>query len=80
MVFNLEKDKTDPKKFSEYRKAAKTITFGILYGQGIKTLSHNLGITEADCRELQNKFKQSIEGYAELLEGLTQKLNDRKIT
>lgn len=42
----------DSPEFKVYRKNAKSVVFGLIYGIGARTLSIQLGITEEDAKEL----------------------------
>ena len=61
-VFNVdEKDVT-----KEMRYKAKSVNFGIIYGQGAFGLAENLGIARAEAKEIIENYKKqfpSIQGY-----------------
>src|SRR5687767_5142358 len=61
-VYNVdEKDVT-----KEMRYKAKSVNFGIIYGQGAFGLADNLGITRAEAREIIDNYKKqfsSIQKY-----------------
>ena len=78
MVFGLDKETADPELFDARRDVAKGITFGIVYGQGIPSLSKKLGIPEDECRQLMQKFKNGISGFEKLSSGLMRILYDRQ--
>jgi DNA polymerase I len=44
----------------DYRKKAKAIVFGILYGGTAYLLQHRLGISEAEANDFLNKFKKGL--------------------
>jgi len=52
------------------RKAAKSIGFGLLYGEGIKKLAHTLGVDENRARELIEMFfapYPNVRNYIDLM-------------
>jgi DNA polymerase-1 len=46
------------------RKAAKIITFGILFGQGIPAIAAEIGATEEEAQGFQDKFFSQMTGVA----------------
>jgi DNA polymerase I-like protein with 3'-5' exonuclease and polymerase domains len=53
MVFGQEKD---PEKASFNRKRAKTINFGIAYGEGVPKLCKSLGLSPEEGQKLMNAY------------------------
>lgn len=49
------------------RKIAKTITFGILFGQGLEALAAAIESTEEEAEEFQNKFFSRMVGVADYI-------------
>jgi DNA polymerase-1 len=57
-VFNVdEKDVT-----KEMRYKAKSVNFGIIYGQGAFGLADNLGISRSEAKEIIDNYKKQFEG------------------
>ena len=42
------------------RDKSKTLNFGLVYGMGIKSLAHQLGLSEEETEVLYNKYKQKF--------------------
>ncbi len=53
---------------SDLRRQAKSINFGILYGQGPHGLSQNAGITFSQAKEFIAKYFQTYEGIKDYIE------------
>lgn len=49
------------------RQAAKTITFGILFGQGIDAIAQAIGSTPEEAEEFQRKFFARMKGIENLI-------------
>lgn len=63
-VFNVEEDEVT----KEMRYKAKSVNFGIIYGQGAFGLSQNLGISRTEAKEIIDNYKKQfshIEKYME---------------
>lgn len=52
MMYGLAVSKVSKKE----RQSAKSIVFGLVYGQHVRTLAANLGITEEEAQKLVDKF------------------------
>jgi len=65
-----EEGSKEPKalKMHELRRAAKTITFGILYQMGIKKLAYDLGITEKEAAKFIEDYFRGFPGLQEKIE------------
>ncbi|XP_012557615.2 DNA polymerase theta isoform X1 [Hydra vulgaris] len=50
------------------RQHAKQICYGIIYGIGIKALSHQLGVEENDASEYMEKFKNRFKGVKRFIQ------------
>lgn len=53
---------------ADIRKPVKSITFGIIYGQGIPALAQSLHITKQEAEELQNRFFAMMPKVKEYME------------
>lgn len=54
--------KTSP-EFPAYRKRAKTLNFGLVYGLGIKRLASQLLISETQAKKYRDQYFSKITGY-----------------
>lgn len=57
----------------EQRYKAKSVNFGIIYGQGAFGLSQNLGITRTEAKEIIDNYKSEFSGVAKYMEDTIQK-------
>ena len=57
-VFNVEENAVT----KEMRYKAKSVNFGIIYGQGAFGLSENLGIARAEAKEIIDNYKKQFPG------------------
>jgi DNA polymerase-1 len=55
----------EERKLLKQRKAAKTITFGLAYGAGAKSLAQDLNITTDEARELMRQYFRRFKGVKE---------------
>ena len=55
-VFNVEEDQVT----KEMRYKAKSVNFGIIYGQGAFGLAENLGIARAEAKEIIENYKKQF--------------------
>lgn len=63
-VYNLkEKDVT-----KEMRYKAKSVNFGIIYGQGAFGLADNLGISRAEAKEIIDNYKKEFPGIQKYMD------------
>ena len=53
--------------FGFYRQLAKAITFGVIYGIGIKKLASQLGKTEEETKKYRENYFRSISGSQEFI-------------
>jgi DNA polymerase-1 len=60
-------DDTHPqfKKYKQMRSAAKTFTFGLMYGMGIKKLTRQSGLTEEEGEEFIEEYFTTFPHFAE---------------
>ncbi|MCP4355708.1 MAG: DNA polymerase I [Proteobacteria bacterium] len=61
---------------SEFRRKAKAVNFGIIYGMGPFTLAKQLGISNAEGKELINEYYNMFKGLAEFMSEQKQKAID----
>lgn len=52
----------------EMRYKAKSVNFGIIYGQGAFGLSENLGISRTEAKEIIDNYKKEFSGINEFME------------
>ena len=57
-VFNVDEKEVT----KEMRYKAKSVNFGIIYGQGAFGLADNLGISRSEAREIIDNYKKQFEG------------------
>jgi len=55
-------------KDSKWRKAAKTINFGIIYGEGDKALAEALHVTEKEAKQFKRNYFDSMPGVETFLD------------
>lgn len=64
-VYNIsEKEVT-----KEMRYKAKSVNFGIIYGQGAFGLADNLGISRAEAKEIIDNYKKEFPGIQKYMDG-----------
>ena len=63
-VYNIEEAAVT----KEMRYKAKSVNFGIIYGQGAFGLSDNLGITRAEAKEIIDNYKKEFVGITSYME------------
>ena len=61
----LESDVT-----KEQRYKAKSVNFGIIYGQGAFGLADNLGITRSEAKEIIDNYKKEFTGITQYMEDI----------
>ncbi|MET0393543.1 MAG: DNA polymerase I [Chitinophagaceae bacterium] len=65
-VYNVdEKDVT-----KEMRYKAKSVNFGIIYGQGAFGLADNLGITRTEAKEIIDNYKKQFPGIQQYMDNM----------
>ncbi|MEP6466645.1 MAG: DNA polymerase I, partial [Parafilimonas sp.] len=65
-VFNVEaKDVT-----KEMRYKAKSVNFGIIYGQGAFGLADNLGISRSEAKEIIDNYKKEFSGITKYMDNM----------
>lgn len=58
-------------KYAEIdRKTAKVVLLAAMYGQGIKLLSSNLGVTEAEARDIQQRVFKAMPPTAKFMDNI----------
>lgn len=77
----LDKDgnpeiKPDMKK--KYRNPCKSLSFGLIYGMGVKKLAKELGITLEEAKELREKYFEEFPKIRELMTRLGENIKKRK--
>lgn len=60
-------------QFNFFRQMGKAVTFGILYGIGIKRLAAQLNKSEEEAREYRRKYFDNIEGSEHFIKSATRK-------
>lgn len=65
-IFSVDMSKVD----DNYRHIAKTINFGLIYGQGPRGLSHTTGITESEAAEFINRYFSRFSDVKSYSDGL----------
>ena len=63
-VFNVEEDEVT----KEMRYKAKSVNFGIIYGQGAFGLSQNLGISRTEAKEIIENYKKQFSGIQKYMD------------
>ncbi len=63
-VFGVKEDEVT----KEMRYKAKSVNFGIVYGQSAFGLSENLGISRAEAKEIIDKYKQEFSGITRYMD------------
>ena len=58
----------DQRRYLKYRKGAKTIGFGLMYGQGARRLSDTLGITVPEAQALMKVYFKALPGVVAYFE------------
>ena len=65
-VFNVEeKDVT-----KEMRYKAKSVNFGIIYGQGAFGFADNLGISRTEAKEIIDNYKKEFNGITKYMDDM----------
>ena len=73
-VFNVpEADVT-----KEMRYKAKSVNFGIIYGQGAFGLSDNLGISRAEAKEIIDNYKKEFAGITKYMDDMIKLAREKK--
>jgi DNA polymerase-1 len=54
----------------EMRYKAKSVNFGIIYGQGAFGLADNLGIARAEAKEIIDNYKREFSGIQKYMDGM----------
>ncbi len=67
-VFNVEEDEVT----KEMRYKAKSVNFGIIYGQGAFGLSQNLGISRTEAKEIIDNYKKQFSHIEKYMEEMKQ--------
>jgi DNA polymerase-1 len=67
----------DHSEFKYYRQMAKGITFGIIYGIGIKRLAQQLQTTSSKAAQYKKRYLDSIEGSREFIKGVESTVESR---
>ncbi|HRP89613.1 MAG TPA: DNA polymerase I [Edaphocola sp.] len=57
----------------EQRYKAKSVNFGIIYGQGAFGLSQNLNISRTEAKEIIDNYKMQFSGIAQFMEDIVKK-------
>src|SRR5205085_3691782 len=63
-VFNVE----EPAVTKEMRYKAKSVNFGIIYGQGAFGLAENLGISRTEAKEIIDNYKKEFPGIQKYMD------------
>ncbi|MCR6720169.1 MAG: DNA polymerase I [Chitinophagaceae bacterium] len=63
-VYNVEESEVT----KEMRYKAKSVNFGIIYGQGAFGLADNLGITRTEAKEIIDNYKKQFPGIQEYMD------------
>ena len=63
-VFNV----TEEEVTKEMRYKAKSVNFGIIYGQGAFGLAENLGISRTEAKEIIEQYKQEFPGIQQYMD------------
>jgi DNA polymerase-1 len=71
-MFNSELDQVD----SDMRRAAKTVNFGIIYGQTDFGLAQELGIPRKEAGEFRKNYFKLYPGVAEFMHSTIEKCRD----
>lgn len=64
-VFNVPESEVT----KEMRYKAKSVNFGIIYGQGAFGLAENLGISRTEAKEIIDNYKKQFSGIQEYMDG-----------
>ncbi|GGH82406.1 DNA polymerase-1 [Filimonas zeae] len=60
----------DEEVTKEQRYKAKSVNFGIIYGQGAFGLADNLGISRAEAKEIIDNYKKEFSGITRYMDGM----------
>jgi len=66
LMFNIPIEEVEK---DTHRKIAKTINFGLAYGQGAKKLGHTIGMEEEEAKNMINKYFAQFSYIQQWLEG-----------
>ena len=61
-VYNVDEKEVT----KEMRYKAKSVNFGIIYGQGAFGLADNLGISRTEAKEIIDNYKKEFHGIPEV--------------
>jgi DNA polymerase-1 len=64
-VYNIAENEVT----KEMRYKAKSVNFGIIYGQGAFGLADNLGISRAEAKEIIDNYKKEFSGITKYMDG-----------
>ena len=64
-VFNVKQEEVT----KEMRYKAKSVNFGIIYGQGAFGLAENLGISRSEAKEIIDNYKKQFNGIQKYMDG-----------
>ncbi len=64
----------------EMRRKAKSVNFGIIYGQGAFGLAENLGISRTEAKNLIQNYFQKYPKIKQLMDALIQKAKEKEYT
>jgi DNA polymerase-1 len=56
----------------EMRYKAKSVNFGIIYGQGAFGLAENLGVSRTEAKEIIDNYKKEFSGITQYMEDTIQ--------
>ncbi|MEK6860825.1 MAG: DNA polymerase [Nanoarchaeota archaeon] len=73
-AFNSKKTDVD---FHFYRQMAKAITFGVIYGIGVKKLAAQLGKSEEEAKQYKNEYFKNIKGSRNFIYSVTNAAKNR---
>ncbi len=72
-VFNVPENEVT----KEMRYKAKSVNFGIIYGQGAFGLSDNLGISRAEAKEIIENYKKEFAGVTKYMDDMVKLARER---
>ncbi|MEO5650886.1 MAG: DNA polymerase I [Ginsengibacter sp.] len=67
-VFNVSEDAVT----KEMRYKAKSVNFGIIYGQGAFGLAENIGVTRTEAKEIIDQYKKQFSGIQKYMDDMIQ--------
>ncbi|MGI8950237.1 MAG: DNA polymerase I [Chitinophagaceae bacterium] len=65
-VYNVEEKEVT----KEMRYKAKSVNFGIIYGQGAFGLADNLGISRSEAKQIIDNYKKEFSGVTKYMDGM----------